>query len=133
MSYLMWDQRYEMMLEEWSKKICAELISRKRFLDVALLMNFVSDFYGLSYMSYGGIDPVAQDWLSMSISGLASSLSQSQWDEKNRKNQDICIILQEISDFMNLNNFQSLVAYGKGTLNRLKIPNESTARLLLDF
>jgi hypothetical protein len=116
----------------WIVAVTAKLIAEKRYEDVTQLMLVVNDYESLSFMSIYGIDSEAQEFISITISALASSLSQIKWD-KGTTNQDVYMILQDFSDFVQLNKLNSEAVYSIHEPPKLFIPDSVEPRISLNF
>lgn len=128
----MWTPIDDENLRCWIMAVTAKLIAEKRYEDVTQLMLVVNDYESLTFMSIYGIDSEAQEFISMTISALASSLSQIKWD-KGTTNQDVYMILQDFSDFAQLNKLNSEAVYSIHEPPKLLIPDSVEPRISLNF
>lgn len=128
----MWTPIDDENLRCWIVAVTTKLIAEKRYEDVTQLMSVVNDYESLSFMSIYGIDSEAQEFISITISALASSLSQIKWD-KGTTNQDVYIILQDFSDFVQLNKLNSESVYSTHEPQKLFIPASVEPRISLNF
>jgi hypothetical protein len=132
MSYRMWTPFDDENLRCWIVTVTAQLVAEKRYEDVTQLMLVVNDYESLSFMSTSGIDIEAQEFISLTISALASSLSQIKW-HKGTSNQDVYMILQDFSDFIQLNKLNSEAVCSIHEPLKLFIPASVEPRISLNF
>ena len=108
MSYQHWHSPVDdENLRCWIVGVTTKLVEEKRYADVAQLMLVINDFESLTRMMTSEVDVDAEEFMSISISGLASSLSQIKW-HKGTTNQDVYMILQNFSDFVQLNKLKRM-------------------------
>ena len=116
----------------WIVSVTTKLIAEKRYEDVTQLMLVVIDYESLSFMSMHGIDNEAQEFISITISALASSLSQIKWD-KCTTNLNVYMILQDFSDFVQLNKLNIEAVCSIHETPKLLIPDSVEPRISLNF
>lgn len=129
----MWTPIDDENLRCWIVNVTGQLIAEKRYEDFAKLMLVVHDYESLSSMSAGGIHIDVQEFIAITISAPASSLSQIKW-HKGTTNQDNYMILQDFSDFVQLNklNCQEIASNRRESQN-LFIPASVDPRISLNF
>lgn len=128
----MWTRIDDENFRCWIVTVTTKLIAEKRYEDVTQLMLVVNDYESLSFMSIYGIDSEAQEFISITNSALASSLSQIKWD-KRTTNQNVYMILQDFSDFVQLNKLNSEAVYSIHEPPKLFIPDSVEPRISLNF
>jgi hypothetical protein len=133
MSYQHWHSPVDdENLRCWIVGVTTKLVEEKRYADVAQLMLVINDFESLTRMMASEVDVDAEEFMSISISGLASSLSQIKW-HKGTTNQDVYMILQNFSDFVQLNKLNCEEVFSIHETQKLIIPNSVESRISLDF
>jgi hypothetical protein len=128
----MWTASDDDNLSCWIVSVTTRLLAGKRYEDVAQLMHVINDYELSSSMSASRVDVDAQEFISVTISALASSLSQIKW-HKGTNNQNIYMILQDWSDFVQLNktNFQEIASIQES--QKLFIPDSVEPRISFNF
>ena len=133
MSYQLWDERAQQLLDNWVLNVSTELISKKSFSDVGELMLVSNDFELLTCMSSNWMDEISSDWISLRISSLASSLSQMKWDSEIT-NQHIYQIMKDISNFIQINDLSSTALdFSFDQPIAMKIPDHQQYPITLDW
>lgn len=133
MSYREWHSpNDDEKLRSWILSVTTKLVVEKRYEDVAQLMLVINDFESLSSMAAIEEDIAAQEFISITISSLASSLSQIEW-HKGTTNQAIYMILQDFSDFIQLNKLNSEALRSIYEPQKFFIPAAVEPRISLNF
>ncbi len=134
MSYLRWDDSYQRLLNQWVLNVTIKLVAARRNADLIEVMNVVNDFELLGSVATDNFEVnfPARDWLTSRISELADHLSKYNENE-NSVNQSIYEVLQEISEYMSINEINSSAMVSAGNPRILKIPAAKKARVLFDF
>jgi len=116
-----WGPNHEKFLSEWVSFIALGLINEKRYLEVSRLMMQLEDFnliiYSVSVDEFGGVGR----WVYEKTSELAYEIGQVDGFDKF-KNQKICNILGELSDFVKLNELRTSM-FLCGDFDKIKIPS----------
>jgi hypothetical protein len=133
MSYQYWHSpNDDENLRCWILSVTTKLVVEKRYEDVAQLMLVINDFESLSSMPAIEKDIKGSEFISITISALASSLSQIKWD-KGTTDQDVYMILQDFSDFVQLNKLNSEAVYSINEPQKFFIPDSVEPRISLNF
>ena len=135
MSYLQWDGHYQRLLDGWVATVSAKLVAVKRYEDMMSLMDCLNNFELLSSIAIGFDQQVARDeahhWLNLKISELAGALSGLGWNSRVT-NDDVYGLLQDISEFVRINDLANAVATLCGPQKQLS-PASRSIRIKLDF
>jgi hypothetical protein len=133
MSYQEWHSPTDNeKLRSWIMSVTTKLVAEKRYEDVAKLMLVVNDFESLSSMAAIEGDNAAQEFISITICELASRLSQIEW-QKEKTNQDIYMILQNLSDFIQLNELNCKAVFSTHEPHKFILPDSVKPRVSLNF
>lgn len=132
MSYLRWDDSYQRLLNQWVLKVTTKLVAARRNTDLIEVMNVVNDFelLGSVLSDNSEVNFPARDWLASKISELADHLGGH---NENSVNQNIYEVLQEISEYLSINEINGSAMVSAGSPRILKIPTAKNARVLFDF
>ena len=136
MSYLLWDETYQKILDQWVVDISMNLIAQKRYEDTAILMTCLNDFsmIGCAAQSSLELNNVANDWMAMTISELASNLNDHNYEWNDALiNQRIFDALQKISDFIAVNQLSYSSEESIEFPQILTIPDVGPPRLTFNF
>lgn len=116
-----WGSNHDKFLSEWVSFIAVGLISEKRYLEVSRLMMQIEDvnliIYSVSVDGFGGVGR----WVSEKTSELAYEIGRVDGFDKF-KNQKICNILGELSDFVKINELRTSM-FLPGDFEKIKIPS----------
>ena len=134
MSYVRWNERSHELLNQWAVKITTNLVVKNRHADVIALMACLNNFDFLKQMpkNFHEINRDANDWLSMKLHVLASDLNHQNWNDASN-NQQILRVVDEISEFLTINQFDSNSIDSESFPQRLQIPAKKSTRIFLDF